>query len=241
MTDLPANESEERFLEEPIIRVRNASKAFGAVKALRNVSLDVFAGEVIVIIGPSGSGKSTLLRCINRLETVNSGEIWVEDVQVNSPKCDINRVREEVGMVFQSFNLFPNLSVMGNLMLAQTVVRKRNRAEAEQIARRLLIKVGIPEKADVYPAKLSGGQQQRVAVARALASKPQFILADEPTANLDSKSATNLLDMMAQLNRDEGMTFIFSTHDARVIERARRVITLVDGRIASDTASVSVV
>ena len=227
MTDLPANESDERFLEEPIIRVRNASKAFGAVKALRNVSLDVFAGEVIVIIGPSGSGKSTLLRCINRLETVNSGEIWVEDVQVNSPKCDINRVREEVGMVFQSFNLFPNLSVMGNLMLAQTVVRKRNRAEAEQIARRLLIKVGIPEKADVYPAKLSGGQQQRVAIARALAMNPKIMLFDEPTSALDPEMIKEVLDVMLDLAK-EGMTMVVVTHEMGFARAAANRIIFMD-------------
>jgi polar amino acid transport system ATP-binding protein len=212
---------------QPIIRIKNATKTFGAVKALRNVSLDIYPGEVVVIIGPSGSGKSTLLRCINRLETVNSGEIWVEAVQVNSPKCDINRVREEVGMVFQQFNLFPNLSVMGNLMLAQTVVRKRNRAEAEQIARRLLTKVGIPEKADVYPAKLSGGQQQRVAIARALAMNPKIMLFDEPTSALDPEMIKEVLDVMLDLAK-EGMTMVVVTHEMGFARAAANRIIFMD-------------
>ncbi|MBK9749835.1 MAG: amino acid ABC transporter ATP-binding protein [Chloroflexi bacterium] len=227
MNEAAAIESKPGQIEEPIIRIRNATKHFGAVKALRNVSLDIYAGEVIVIIGPSGSGKSTLLRCINRLETVNSGEIWVEDVQVNSPKCDINRVREEVGMVFQSFNLFPNLSVMGNLMLAQTVVRKRNRAEAEQIARRLLVKVGIPEKADVFPAKLSGGQQQRVAIARALAMNPKIMLFDEPTSALDPEMIKEVLDVMLDLAR-EGMTMVVVTHEMGFARAAANRIIFMD-------------
>src|ERR1043165_8079188 len=161
---------------EPIIRVNNASKHFGRVFALNHVSLDVYSGEVVLIIGPSGSGKSTLLRCINRLETIDQGEIWVDGIQINSKATNINQVREEVGMVFQQFNLFPNLTVLGNVMLAQQIVRKRDKDEAEATARKLLTKVGIPEKADVFPAKLSGGQQQRVAIARALAMNPKIML-----------------------------------------------------------------
>ena len=213
--------------EQPIISIKNASKHFGHVKALNNVSLDVYSGEVVVIIGPSGSGKSTLLRCINRLETVNSGEIWVDNVQVNSKSCDINLLREEVGMVFQQFNLFPNLSVIGNLMLAQTVVRKRNRAEAEQIARRLLAKVGIPEKADVFPAKLSGGQQQRVAIARALAMNPKIMLFDEPTSALDPEMIKEVLDVMLDLAK-EGMTMVVVTHEMGFARAAAKRIIFMD-------------
>src|SRR5215212_11481521 len=140
---------------QPIIQIRNASKHFGRVYALNNVSLEVHSREVVLIIGPSGSGKSTLLRCINRLETIDEGEIWVDGIQINHKATNINRVREEVGMVFQQFNLFPNLTALGNVMLAQQIVRKRDKKEAEATARKLLVKVGIPEKANVFPAKLS--------------------------------------------------------------------------------------
>lgn len=143
--------------DEPIIKIRKATKRFGKVHALKSVDLDIYPGEVIVIVGPSGSGKSTLLRCINRLESIDEGDIWVDNIHLTDRKTDINKVREEIGMVFQQFNLFPNYTVLGNIMLAQKVVRNRDNAEAERIARALLERVGIPEKADVYPSKLSGG------------------------------------------------------------------------------------
>ena len=213
--------------QEPIIHIKDVCKHFGRVRALYNVSLDVYPGEVVVIIGPSGSGKSTLLRCINKLETINSGDIWVDGMHLNDKQTNINRVREEVGMVFQQFNLFPNLTVMGNLMLAQTVVRKRNKAEAEQIARRLLKKVGIPEKADVYPAKLSGGQQQRVAIARALAMNPKIMLFDEPTSALDPEMIKEVLDVMLDLAR-EGMTMVVVTHEMGFARAAANRIVFMD-------------
>ena len=169
---------------EPIIHIENIHKYFGHVHALNGVSLDVQKGEVVVIIGPSGSGKSTLLRCINRLEEFNQGSITVDGIVLDSAE-NINAVRTEVGMVFQQFNLFPHLSVIENLTLAQTVVRKRTKKEAMANAKMLLEKVGIPEKADVYPLQLSGGQQQRVAIARALAMNPKIMLFDEPTSALD--------------------------------------------------------
>jgi polar amino acid transport system ATP-binding protein len=212
---------------QPIIQITNVSKHFGRVQALRHVSLDVYPGEVVVIIGPSGSGKSTLLRCINRLETVTSGEIVVDGMPLYHHGTNINRVREEVGMVFQQFNLFPNLTALGNLMLAQTVVRKRNRAEAEQIARRLLAKVGIPEKADVFPAKLSGGQQQRVAIARALAMNPKIMLFDEPTSALDPEMIKEVLDVMMDLAR-EGMTMVVVTHEMGFARAAANRIVFMD-------------
>ncbi len=196
----------------PIISIRNVSKHFGRVEALKHVSLEVRPGEVVVIIGPSGSGKSTLLRCINRLETVDDGEIWVNGIHLNHKATNINQVREEVGMVFQSFNLFPNLTALGNVMLAQQIVRKRDKAEAEATARRLLEKVGIPEKADVFPAKLSGGQQQRVAIARALAMNPKIMLFDEPTSALDPEMIKEVLDVMLDLAK-EGMTMVCVTHE----------------------------
>jgi len=211
----------------PIIDIRNASKHFGRVFALNNVSLDVHSGEVIVIIGPSGSGKSTLLRCINRLETIDQGEIWVDGIQINSKATNINQVREEVGMVFQQFNLFPNLTVLGNVMLAQQIVRKRDKDEAEETARKLLVKVGIPEKANVFPAKLSGGQQQRVAIARALAMNPKIMLFDEPTSALDPEMIKEVLDVMLDLAK-EGMTMVVVTHEMGFARAAADRVIFMD-------------
>lgn len=221
--------------DTPIIDVRNATKHFGRVHALNDVSLQVRPGEVVVIIGPSGSGKSTLLRCINRLETIDSGEIWVDGFQINHKATNINQVREEVGMVFQQFNLFPNKTAIGNIMLAQQIVRKRDKAEAEATARKLLSKVGIPEKADVYPAKLSGGQQQRVAIARALAMNPKIMLFDEPTSALDPEMIKEVLDVMLELARD-GMTMVVVTHEMGFARAAAdRVIFMDKGEKLAET------
>lgn len=221
--------------EAPIIDIRNATKHFGHVHALNDVSLEVRSGEVVVIIGPSGSGKSTLLRCINRLETIDEGEIWVDGIQINDKRSNINRVREEVGMVFQQFNLFPNLTVLGNIMLAQRIVRKRDKAEAVEVAHHLLEKVGIPEKADVYPAKLSGGQQQRVAIARALAMNPKIMLFDEPTSALDPEMIKEVLDVMLDLAR-EGMTMVVVTHEMGFARAAAdRVIFMDKGEKLAET------
>ena len=196
---------------EPIIRVENVQKHFGRIHALRGVSLDVIKGEVVTILGPSGSGKSTLLRCINHLEVYDSGRITVDGILLKSAQ-NINSVRREVGMVFQSFNLFPHLTVVDNLMLAQRVVRKREKRQSEQIARSLLEKVGISDKADCYPGQLSGGQQQRVAIARALAMNPKIMLFDEPTSALDPEMIKEVLDVMMALAK-EGMTMLVVSHE----------------------------
>ncbi len=222
-------------MPEPIISVRDASKHFGRVHALNHVSLDVVPGEVVVIIGPSGSGKSTLLRCINRLETVDTGEVWVDGIQINAKATNINRVREEVGMVFQQFNLFPNMTVLGNIMLAQQIVRKRDKGESRETALKLLEKVGIPEKADVFPAKLSGGQQQRVAIARALAMNPKIMLFDEPTSALDPEMIKEVLDVMLDLAK-EGMTMVVVTHEMGFARAAAdRVIFMDKGEKLAET------
>ncbi len=212
---------------EPIIHIRNATKHFGHVHALNNVDLDIYPGEVVVIIGPSGSGKSTLLRCINKLETIDSGEIYVDGIPLNAKHTNINEIREEVGMVFQQFNLFPNLTVMGNITLAQRIVRNRDKEEAEGIARQLLEKVGIPEKANVYPTKLSGGQQQRVAIARALAMNPKIMLFDEPTSALDPEMIKEVLDVMLDLAR-EGMTMVVVTHEMGFARAAANRVVFMD-------------
>ena len=197
---------------EPIIRIHNVSKCYGRVAALNNVSLDVLPGERVVIIGPSGSGKSTLLRSINRLETVDSGTILVDGLDVRGKDTNINAVRQELGMVFQSFNLFPHMTVLDNLILAPVKLRKVPKNEAEAQAMKLLSKVDIKDKAHVFPSMLSGGQQQRVAIARALAMNPKIMLFDEPTSALDPETTGEVLDVMVALAK-EGMTMVVVTHE----------------------------
>jgi polar amino acid transport system ATP-binding protein len=217
-----------------MIEVRNVYKIFYTpheVQALVDVSCKIEAGEVVVIIGPSGSGKSTLLRCLNRLENANEGHIYVDGVDILDPKTNINKVREELGMVFQSFNLFPHKTVIGNLILAQRTVRKRSKKEAEERAMKLLKKVGIPDKASVFPDRLSGGQQQRVAIARALAMTPKVMLFDEPTSALDPEMVGEVLDVMKTL-AGEGMTMVVVTHEMGFArEVADRVIFMDEGKI----------
>jgi polar amino acid transport system ATP-binding protein len=217
-----------------MIEVSGVSKFFGAFQALNDISFTVSDGEKVVIIGPSGSGKSTILRSINGLETIDRGRIIVGGMDVSDPKTDICKVREEVGMVFQSFNLFPHKTVLENLTLAQTVVRRRSKKDAEEIAMELLRKVNITEKADAYPAKLSGGQQQRVAIARSLAMNPKAILFDEPTSALDPEMIGEVLDVMKNLAR-EGMTMVVVTHEMGFArEVADRVIFMDLGRIVEE-------
>lgn len=222
-----------------VIHVKGVSKVYNPdkipVTALQGVSLTIEAGEFTAIVGPSGSGKTTLLNVIGGLDRPTSGHVAVggHDITELSDNELIDFRKEHIGFVFQAYNLIPVLTARENVSF---VMLLQNRPAAEREARtlELLAAVGLEDQIDKRPAELSGGQQQRVAVARALAPKPAFILADEPTANLDSHSASNLLDIMARLNEEEGVTFLFSTHDQRVIDRARRVITLVDGAIASD-------
>lgn len=220
-------------MTEPIIQIKNVTKHFGRVEALRGVSLDVYKGEVVVIIGPSGSGKSTLLRCINRLEEYDNGQIIVDGIPLDSTQ-NINAVRREVGMVFQSFNLFSHMTVLQNIVLAQRVVRNRSRVEAEDVAKELLNKVGIPDKAGAYPAQLSGGQQQRVAIARALAMNPKIMLFDEPTSALDPEMIKEVLDVMLDLAK-EGMTMVVVSHEMGFARAAaKRAILMDEGLIIEE-------
>ena len=222
-------------MNDTIIEVRHAQKYFGRVHALNDVSLTVRPREVVIIIGPSGSGKSTLLRSINHLETLTSGEIYIDKMLVTDPKVNINTVRAEVGMVFQQFNLFPHMTALENISLAQRVVRQRSQTEAEKVARDLLDKVGIPEKADSYPSQLSGGQQQRVAIARALAMNPKIMLFDEPTSALDPEMITEVLDVMQDLAR-EGMTMLVVSHEMGFARAAATRILFMDaGQLLEDT------
>lgn len=222
-------------MAEPIIHIENIHKYFGKLHALNGVSMEIQRGEVLVVIGPSGSGKSTMLRCINGLERIDSGQVVVDSIPVTSSGANINAVRAEVGMVFQQFNLFPHLTVLENLTLAQRIVRRRNQSESERIGRELLDKVGIPEKESAYPAQLSGGQQQRVAIARALAMNPKIMLFDEPTSALDPEMIKEVLDTMMLLAR-EGMTMVVVSHEMGFARAAaNRIVFMDEGSIIEDT------
>jgi len=215
---------------KPIISIRGASKFFGSLVALNNVSLDIYPGERVVIIGPSGSGKSTLLRSVNRLERIDQGTILVDGLDINDKKNDINLIRQELGMVFQSFNLFPHKTVLENLTMAPMKLRRLSKQEAEAIGLKLLQKVDISEKAGAYPSMLSGGQQQRVAIARALAMTPKIMLFDEATSALDPEMTGEVLDVMVTLAR-EGMTMICVTHEMGFArEVADRIIFMDKGQ-----------
>lgn len=227
-----------------VIDAHNVSKVYNPetipVYAVNNVHLHLEKGEFTALVGPSGSGKTTLLNLIGGLDRPDEGNIIINCVDITKLSSNklVNFRLKNIGFVFQSFNLIPVLTARENVEFIMQLQGLDKKIRNVRIAS-LFKEIGLEDKLNERPSKLSGGQQQRVAVARALASKPQFVLADEPTANLDSKSASNLLDIMTALNKEENMTFLFSTHDPRVIERARRVITLVDGKIASDTASVN--
>ena len=216
---------------QPIIVFENVVKFFGHHQVLKDVSFEISEGEVVVVFGPSGRGKSTMIRCLNRLEPINSGHIIVDNIPVHDRKTDINRLRAEVGMVFQHFNLFPHLTALDNITLGPINVRKASRQEAEDQAMKLLERVGIPEKAHAYPAELSGGQQQRVAIARGLAMRPKIMLFDEPTSALDPEMIKEVLDVMVALARD-GMTMVVVTHEMGFAQQvAHRMIFLAEGRI----------
>lgn len=216
---------------DDIIIMRNVNKWYGSFQALRDINLSVKRQEVVVIIGPSGSGKSTLIRTINRLEEHQSGEITVDGIPLTHNIRNIDKVRMETGMVFQQFNLFPHLTVLKNITLAQIHVRKRRKQEAEMLAMELLERVGIPEQANKYPAQLSGGQQQRVAIARALAMEPKIMLFDEPTSALDPEMIREVLDVMRELALT-GMTMLVVTHEMGFArEVANRIVFMDSGEI----------
>ena len=202
-----------------MISIKNLSKTFNKnIHAVRNVDLEIDEGEVVVIVGPSGSGKSTVLRCINRLEVPTEGSIAIDGVELTDPKCNIDEIRAEVGMVFQQFNLFPHLTVMDNICLAQRKVRGKSKSEANEMAMKQLLRVGIPDKADSYPRQLSGGQQQRVAIARSLSMEPKIMLFDEPTSALDPEMVKEVLDVMLEL-ASEGMTMAVVTHEMGLLKQ----------------------
>jgi polar amino acid transport system ATP-binding protein len=217
-----------------VIEFHDVDKWFGSLHVLKSINLEVSGGEVVVVCGPSGSGKSTLIRCINRLESIQSGEIIVDGQSLSDPKFDPSKLRTHVGMVFQSFNLYPHMTVLQNITLAPTKVKGLTGGEAEKIAKELLDRVGIPDKAGVYPANLSGGQQQRVAIARALAMKPKIMLFDEPTSALDPEMINEVLEVMTDLAHD-GMTMVVVTHEMGFARRvAHRVVFMDEGQIIEE-------
>jgi polar amino acid transport system ATP-binding protein len=218
-------------MPDAAITFTGVNKWFGTLHVLRDIDLSIAAGEVVVVCGPSGSGKSTLIRCVNALERIQKGDIAVLGQSITAPGVDLPQLRTRVGMVFQQFNLFPHMTVLQNIMLAPVKVKRASRAAAEETARRLLTRVGIPDRADSYPANLSGGQQQRVAIARALAMQPHVMLFDEPTSALDPEMINEVLEVMTDLARD-GMTMMCVTHEMGFARRvAHRVIFMDEGQV----------
>ena len=217
-----------------MINIENLSKNFGNLKVLKNISTTINKGEIISIIGPSGSGKSTFLRCINKLEEPTEGHIYIDGMDLMNKKTDINKIRERVGMVFQHFNLFPNMTVLENLTLSPIMIKKESKEEAEKYASYLLEKVGLSDKANSYPTQLSGGQKQRIAIARALAMKPEVILFDEPTSALDPEMIKEVLDVMRDLAK-EGMTMLIVTHEMGFARNVgNRILFMDNGEIIED-------
>jgi polar amino acid transport system ATP-binding protein len=220
--------------DPPILDVRGLKKRFGALEVLKGIDLAVAAQELVFVIGPSGSGKSTLLRCCNRLEEPDGGSIRVDGVDLMDPKCDINAMRRRIGMVFQSFNLYPHMTALGNVTLALRKVIGRNRRDADAAGREALERVGLADKAGAYPAELSGGQQQRVAIARALSLEPKIMLFDEPTSSLDPELVGSVLAVMRDMRR-AGMTMVVVSHEMRFArEAADRVVFMEAGRIVEE-------
>ena len=218
-----------------MIEINGLTKSFGSLEVLKNITTTINKGDKVVVIGPSGSGKSTFLRCLNLLEIPTSGEIWFEGEQINTPKCDIDRLRRKMGMVFQHFNLFPHLTILQNITLAPTTLKLQSKAEAEEKAMTLLRRIGLADKAKAYPAMLSGGQKQRIAIVRALAMNPDVMLFDEPTSALDPEMVGEVLQLMKDL-ADDGMTMVCVTHEMGFAkEVANRVLFMDEGIIMEES------
>ncbi|WGV58090.1 amino acid ABC transporter ATP-binding protein [Brevibacillus brevis] len=218
-----------------MIKIDNITKSFGQLNVLKGISTNIGKGEVVAVIGPSGSGKSTLLRCINLMETPTTGTITINGQEITAPKADVMGIRQQIGMVFQHFHLFPHMTVLKNLTYAPMKVKGMSAAEAEKKARELLARVGLADKADAFPSRLSGGQKQRVAIARSLVMEPQIMLFDEPTSALDPEMVKEVLEVMKGL-ADSGMTMAIVTHEMRFAEEVSdRILFLDDGRLLEDT------
>ena len=221
-----------------MIKVKNLHKKFDELEVLKGIDEHIRPGEVVVVIGPSGSGKSTFLRCLNQLETATEGEIYVDDELITDPKCDVNKVRQKMGMVFQQFNLFPHLTILENITLAPVMLKKMTKDQAKEKAMELLKRVGLEEKAEAYPVQLSGGQKQRVAIARALAMNPKILLCDEATSALDPKTTDSILDLLKKINDDLGITIIIITHEMHVIEKICDHVAVMEKGSVIETGKV---
>ena len=218
---------------EPLIRVEGLRKSFGSLEVLKGIDLSVNPGEVVTIIGASGSGKSTFLRCLNLLETPDAGHIWFHGQDLTAERCNINKLREDIGMVFQGFNLFNNMDVLDNCTLAPVTLKKMSKAEAEKVAMEHLTSVGLEKFAHAAVGRLSGGQKQRVAIARALVNQPALVLLDEPTGNLDQHTAQGIQELMRELSRDSRTAFLVVTHDPQLAGQMDRVLRLEDGKLVA--------
>ena len=216
-----------------IYEVKHLEKSFGKVEVLKDINIQIGNGEVLTIIGPSGSGKSTFLRCLNLLEKPTGGELWFDGRLIDG-KTDVKMLRRDVGMVFQSFNLFPMFSAVENVMYAPVHINKLDKKQAKEEAMELLSRVGMADRANHYPGELSGGQQQRVSIGRALMNSPSIVLADEPTGNLDSKNSHEIVDLLKRMNREYNQTLIMITHHESIALQARRIIAIEDGKIVRD-------
>ena len=221
-------------MAETLLKIENLTKEYEGQKILDGINLEVKQGDVLVVVGPSGCGKSTLLRCINALEPIQGGTIKLQGMDIRKGSKNITTLRQKIGMVFQSYELFPHLTVLDNITLAPVKVQKRDKAEAQKEAMELLARVGLADKAKSYPRQLSGGQKQRVAIARAMANDPSIILADEPTGALDSKTGRMIMDIFHRLNEEQGKTIVLITHSQELEEETQRVITLKDGLIIGE-------
>ena len=219
-----------------MIKVKNLHKKFDELEVLKGIDEHIRPGEVVVVIGPSGSGKSTFLRCLNQLETATEGEIYVDDELITDPKCDVNKVRQKMGMVFQQFNLFPHLTILENITLAPVMLKKMTKDQAKEKAMELLRRVGLEEKAEAYPVQLSGGQKQRVAIARALAMNPEIMLFDEPTSALDPEMVGEVLDVMKDL-AESGMTMVIVTHEMGFAREVASRVNFMDQGIIMENGT----
>ena len=224
---------------KPIIEVKDLKKSFGTLQVLKGINTEVQKGEVVVVIGPSGSGKSTFLRCLNLLETPTAGSIYVDGAEITDPKCDINLHRQKMGMVFQHFNLFNNMTILRNMTLAPMTLLKKSKEDAEARALALLRRVGLEDKANAYPSQLSGGQKQRVAIARVLANEPEVILCDEATSALDPETTQTILKLLKNIRDTLGITIVVITHEMRVIQQVCTRVAVLDGGLVQEEGRVA--
>lgn len=234
MTNITTEASDSPVSNKTVLRLDDVRKSFGNTQVLRGISFDIHQHEVVALLGPSGSGKSTLMKCVNLLEQVDDGQIWLGNTDITDPRADQDKIRARIGVVFQQFNLFPHMSVLRNVTLAAIKVHHWSKDRAETRAMELLERIGMRDKASAYPDQLSGGQQQRVAIGRALMNNPAIVLADEPTGNLDTQNSREIMALLESANRDAGQTLIVITHDDDIALSADRIIAIEDGRIVSD-------